>query len=86
MQSYTEENLTMEIAHPSEHFGKHRTECTVVTFLLLYYQSEVCTQNLTLPYTDEHCATSRKVEGSIPDGVIESFIDIIVPAALWPWG
>ena len=27
-----------------------------------------------------HCATSRKVAGSIPDGVI------ILPAALWNWG
>ena len=27
-----------------------------------------------------HCATSQKVAGSIPDGVI------ILPAALWPWG
>ena len=27
-----------------------------------------------------HCATSRKVAGSIPDGVI------ILPAVLWPWG
>jgi len=31
-----------------------------------------------------HCATSRKVAGSIPDGVIGIFIiDIILPAALW---
>jgi hypothetical protein len=29
-----------------------------------------------------HCATSRKVAGSIPDGVI----DIILPAVLWPLG
>jgi len=28
-----------------------------------------------------HCATSRKVAGSL-----EFFIDIILPATLWPWG
>jgi len=28
-----------------------------------------------------HCATSRKVASSTPDGVIG-----ILPAALWPWG
>jgi hypothetical protein len=33
-----------------------------------------------------HCATSRNVAGSIPDGVTEIFIDIIVSVALWPWG
>ena len=32
------------------------------------------------------CATNRKVAGSIPDSVIEFFIDIILPIALWPWG
>jgi hypothetical protein len=32
-----------------------------------------------------HCATSQKVVGSIPDGVI-GFIDIILLAALWPRG
>jgi len=31
-----------------------------------------------------HCATSCKVAGSIPDVVV--FIDIILPAAIWPWG
>jgi len=34
---------------------------------------------------NQSCATSRKVAGSIPDGVIGSFIDIILPAALWSW-
>ena len=33
-----------------------------------------------------HCATSRKVAGSIPDGVIEIFHDKFLPIALWPWG
>jgi len=32
MQIYPEENRTMEIAHASEHSGKHSTECAVVTF------------------------------------------------------
>ena len=33
-----------------------------------------------------HCATSRKVMGSNPDGVTGIFIDKILLAALWPWG
>jgi hypothetical protein len=33
-----------------------------------------------------HCATSQKVAGSIPHGVSGFFIDIILPAALWPCG
>jgi hypothetical protein len=32
-----------------------------------------------------HCATSQKGMGSIPDDVTGIFIDIILPAALWPW-
>ena len=31
-----------------------------------------------------HYATSRKVEDSIPNGVIGNFIDIILPAELRP--
>ena len=33
-----------------------------------------------------HFATNRKVDGSIPAGVIRFFIDKILPIALWPWG
>jgi hypothetical protein len=28
----------------------------------------------------------RKVAGSIPDGVMEFYIDLVLRAALWPWG
>jgi hypothetical protein len=32
-----------------------------------------------------HCAISRQTAGSISDFVIGIFIDLILPAALWPW-
>jgi len=32
-----------------------------------------------------NCATSRNVTVSIPDGSLQLFIDIILPAVLWPW-
>ena len=55
----------------------------------LYFLSVVCVHNgmASIKGTRwrswmRHCATSRKVAGSIPDGVI----DIILLAALWPWG
>jgi hypothetical protein len=32
-----------------------------------------------------YCATNQMVAGSIPDGVMEFFIDINL-IALWPWG
>jgi hypothetical protein len=31
-----------------------------------------------------HCATNRKIAGSITDNVIEIFIDLILPVALRP--
>jgi hypothetical protein len=40
-----------------------------------------------IPPFPRRYATSRKVAGSSPDEVIGFFsIDVILPAALWPWG
>jgi len=33
-----------------------------------------------------HCSPSRKDAGSNPDGVLGFFIDLNLPAALWPLG
>ena len=33
-----------------------------------------------------HCATSRKIAGSIPMVSLELFINIFLPAAIWPRG
>ena len=32
-----------------------------------------------------HCATDRKVAGSLQMVSLEFFIDTILPTALWPW-
>ena len=77
MQSHPEENSTMEIPHTTEISGKHSTDCAAVIFAewsyYLAYQSQICTQKLTLHYTYQHRTTSRKVAGSIPDGIIRIF-------------
>ena len=33
-----------------------------------------------------HCATNRKVTGSIPDGLIGFVVELILLAAIWYWG
>ena len=33
-----------------------------------------------------YCGTNRKIASLIPDDVMEFFIYIILPVALWPWG
>jgi len=53
------------------------------------YWFNFCTvDNTTGGIVCRHCVTSWKFVRSIPDGVIgmESFVDITLPAALWPLG
>jgi len=33
-----------------------------------------------------HCATNRKVAGSIPDGLTGFVVELILLVALWIWG
>jgi hypothetical protein len=51
-----------------------------ITYLVLVQYSSL---QITLIM---YCWGKRKVAYTIPDGVIEIFIDIILPAALLPWG
>ena len=44
---------------------------------MLYYY---CTRGTAVAQWLRCCATNRKVDGSIPDGVI------VLPIAQWPWG
>ena len=53
----------------------HRTSCKVPII-----RGTAAAQSLSC------CATYRKVVGSIPAGVNEFFIDIILPIAPWAWG
>ena len=34
----------------------------------------------------KNCVTKGKVADSVPDGVTEFSVHIIVPTAIWPWG
>jgi hypothetical protein len=38
------------------------------------------------PLRVRHCGKSRKITGLILDVVLGIFINIILPAVLWPWG
>jgi hypothetical protein len=59
-------------------------------FFCHHYTTRAAHPNLSrdqyrVPLGMRHCATSRKVSGSSPEEVDIS-IDLILPAALWPWG
>ena len=57
-----------------------------VLFVLYFLYYFVYVYLFSFALSVSHCATSRKVAGSIPDGVNGIFIDTILPAALWPRG
>jgi hypothetical protein len=55
-------------------------------FLLVpLFQALQFSMGYTVAQWLRHCATSRKVAGSIPDDVTGIFIDIILLATLQPW-
>ena len=68
----------------------HSSETSTIQLLLSTDTPKVAYQTVVYGATQwpcylRHCTTSRKVTGSISDGVIEIFNDIIIPAPTWPW-
>ena len=66
--------------------------CNILTYVEMHTHTHTHTHtqmsiyNFSSYLVLKHCATKRKVAGSIPGGVIEIFVDVILPATLWSWG
>ena len=59
---------------------QNRHDCSLYVLLLIFVNNALLARGTRWRSWLRHYATSRKVAGSIPDGVI------ILPTALWPWG
>ena len=56
-------------------------ECNFVYLLII----TICARGTWWCSWFRQCASSWKVAGLIPDGIIDIFIGFILLAALWPW-
>jgi len=66
--------------------GAPHTPGETLSAINMFSAELICLGSRRWPSWLRHCATSRKVAGLIPDGIIGFFIDSIRPTTLWPWG
>jgi hypothetical protein len=74
-----------KISHKLEEQRNPTYLCILLLFCVLTEgKSHYQVANIIL-YVSKSYGTIRKVAGSIPDGLLGFYIDLISPAALWSW-